>query len=127
MARREFTKKTQRQAWNRSGGACEGEGKLYGLGSGIRCGADMTRTGVRYDHIDPDANSKDNSLENCCACCPKCHDFKTRKRDVPMIAKTVRQQDRNHGIHKPRSRPMPGSRASRFKRKMNGEVVYRHA
>lgn len=127
MARNEFKKPTMRAAWKRSGERCEGDGELYGLDPNQRCNADLNRTGVRYDHIDPDANSKDNSLENCCACCPRCHDFKTRKFDVPRIAETVRQQDKHRGIRITRSRPMPGGRGSRLKRKFNGQVVPRHA
>jgi hypothetical protein len=47
---------------------------------------------VEYDHLILDANSKDNSLENCRAVCPKCHAWKTANRDTPTAAKTVRQQ-----------------------------------
>lgn len=113
MSRKEFTKKTQRAAWDRSGGACEADGAVYGLPSGVRCGTDMTRAGVRYDHIDPDANSKDNDLDNCCACCPKCHAWKTENRDAPLIAKTNHQQDKARSIkdpHKSRGfrKPPPG-------------------
>lgn len=125
MARNEFAKKTQRAALLRSGGACEADGDIYGLGHGVRCGADMTRTGAEFDHINPDANSKDNSLENCAAVCPKCHLWKTVHRDRPLIAKTNHQQDKARGI-KPRGhRPMAGSRDSKFKRKMNGQVERR--
>lgn len=105
MSRNEFTKPTMREAKRRSGDRCEAYGVLYGLPAGQRCNADMNRTGFRYDHIDPDANSKDNSLENCCVCCPKCHDWKTTKRDIPMIAKTLRMQDKRNSIKKPSSWP----------------------
>jgi hypothetical protein len=125
MARNEFSKATQRAAWKRSGGACEAEGALFGMGRDVRCGADMTRVGVRYDHVNPDANSKDNSLENCCACCPRCHDYKTRHRDMPLIAKTQRQQDRANGIARCPSRIMPGNRNSKFKRRVGGWLELR--
>lgn len=104
MSRKEFTKATKRAAWERSGGACEADGKLYGLGTGVRCGADMTRTGVHYDHINPDAHSKDNSLENCAAVCPPCHRYKTKKHDKPSINKGKRQKDRNIGIKRGKGR-----------------------
>lgn len=107
MSRKEFTKKTQRAAWTRSGERCEATGDIYGLPAGQRCGADLTRTGVHYDHIDPDANSKDNSLDNCCACCPSCHGWKTSNRDRPLIAKTNHQQDKVRGIKKPKGRGFP--------------------
>lgn len=98
MSRKEFTKATKRAAWARSGERCEAEGDLYGWQPGQRCGADLNRTGVEYDHIDLDANSKDNSLANCAAVCPSCHRFKTTTHDTPKAAKTLRQQDRDRGI-----------------------------
>jgi cytochrome c553 len=101
VSRREFTNPTKRAAWDRSGGLCEASGDLYGFPPGVRCNANLN-LGVEYDHIDPDANSKDNSLENCCAVCSKCHHWKTNKRDKPLIAKTDRQQDAARNIRGPK-------------------------
>jgi hypothetical protein len=120
MSRREFTVKTKEDAWERSGGLCEADGALYGLPADSRCSADMRRVGVRYDHIDPDANSKDNSLENCCACCPRCHDWKTRNIDMPRLADTVRQQKRAHGIKVRKGQPLAGTVASGWRKPMFG-------
>lgn len=92
MARREFTSKTRKEALKRSGMRCEATGDWYGLPSGQRCASDLAR-GVEYDHLILDANSKDNSLANCRAVCPKCHAWKTANRDTPTAAKTVRQQN----------------------------------
>jgi hypothetical protein len=97
MARREFTKKTQRLALDRSGLRCEGVGAMYGLAPGTRCNADISKS-KEFDHIILDANSKDNSLENCAAVCIPCHKIKTTKHDIPMAAKTVRMQDKARGI-----------------------------
>lgn len=108
MARKEFAKKTKREAYARSNGRCEAEGDAYGHDAGVRCNAILARSGVHYDHVDPDANSKDNSLENCCACCPRCHDWKTSHRDRPLIAKTNHQADMARGIEK-----KPGGRKLR--------------
>lgn len=91
--RREFSKPTKRDALKRSGLLCEAVGAMYGLPAGKRCNAPLS-TGVQYDHIVLDANSKDNSLENCAAVCIKCHSWKTAKHDTPMAAKTVRMQDK---------------------------------
>ncbi len=88
MARREFTSKTRKQALKRSGGICEAQGSWYGLDG--RCSNSLAY-GVEYDHIILDANSKDNSLENCAAVCIRCHDHKTRHHDTPLAAKTVAQ------------------------------------
>lgn len=120
MSRREFTKKTKREALQRSGGHCEGMGGWYGLVGTERCNVPLSY-GVEFDHIDLDANSKDNGLSNCAAVCPKCHSYKTRNRDIPIAAKTLRQQDKARGVKKPKS----NLSASRFKRRMDGTVVRR--
>lgn len=90
MSRREFTTKTRKEALKRSAKRCEAVGSWYGLPEGMRCTADLA-LGVQYDHLILDANSKDNSLDNCRAVCPKCHGWKTANRDTPTAAKTVRQ------------------------------------
>lgn len=97
MARREFTKVTKRAALARSEGRCEGVGAWYNLAPGCRCNAPLA-AGVEFDHIDLDANSHDNSLENCAAVCIPCHKFKSAKIDTPKAAKTLRQQDKDRGI-----------------------------
>lgn len=124
MSRNEFTAQTKRDAWTRSGEVCEAQGAIYGLASGVRCTADLN-LGVHYDHVDPDANSKDASLANCCACCPKCHRWKTSHRDAPLIAKTNHQQDMAQGIKSRSRQPMPGSRDSGWRKPMNGPAVRR--
>lgn len=112
MARRaEFTGKVRKQALKRSGMKCEAIGKWYGLPAGTRCGADLAY-GVEYDHIILDANSKDNSLENCAAVCIKCHRYKSARHDTPVAAKTVRQQ--NLGL---KTKPKAKINSSGFPRK----------
>lgn len=123
MTRANFTRKTKREALERSGGLCEARGRLYNLNLGVRCNLPLSN-GVEFDHIILDANSKDNSLRNCFAICIPCHRWKTAKHDIPLAAKTLRQQDTHKGIRKS-SQPMPGSKASGWKKKMNGEVVRR--
>lgn len=88
--RKEFGTKVRKQALARSGKVCEAVGAWYGLPADQRCTRDLSY-GVEYDHYILDANSKDNSLGNCRAVCPKCHDWKTRNRDTPLAAKTVAQ------------------------------------
>lgn len=89
--RKEFSTKTRKEALKRSGLICEAVGSWYGLPDTVRC-INNLGSGVEYDHYILDANSKDNSLDNCRAVCPRCHDWKTRHRDTPTAAKTVRQQ-----------------------------------
>ena len=95
--RAEFKRQTKRDALRRSGGKCEAFGMPYGLEPGMRCGADLGY-GVEFDHWDLDANSHDNSIENCVAACKRCHAWKTQHVDIPKAAKTVRQRDKNDGI-----------------------------
>lgn len=88
--RKEFTAKTRKAALLRSAMVCEAIGAWYGLDAGQRCSNDLAY-GVQYDHYILDANSKDNSLENCRSVCPKCHAWKTANHDTPTAAKTVAQ------------------------------------
>lgn len=123
MSRREFTKPTKREALKRSGMLCEAIGEWYGLEPGHRCNAPLSH-GVEFDHIDLDANSKDNSLANCAAVCPACHSYKTRFHDTPLAAKTLRQQDKALGIKRHRS-TFATSRSGPFKQKIGGQIVPR--
>lgn len=101
MSRRDFTKPVKRAALTRSEGRCEAVGAWYNLAPGCRCNAPLA-AGVEFDHIDLDANSHDNSLENCAAVCVPCHKFKTAKIDTPKAAKTLRQQDKARGVARPK-------------------------
>ena len=118
MSRREFTKATKRAALERSGGDCEAVGVWYGLPVRKRCSFDLG-FGVEFDHIDLDANSRDNSLSNCAAVCIQCHRWKTTHRDIPLAAKTLRQQDKHLGIKGPK-RPWPSRKFSQNRRPASG-------
>lgn len=120
----EFSKETKRAALKRSGGRCEGSGPRYGLQTGDRCNLFLAN-GVIFDHDDPEANSKNASLENCRCICPTCNRFKTDKIDIPTIAKTVRQQDKDNGIRNRKGAPMMGTRDSGWKKHMDGSVTRR--
>lgn len=114
--RREFATKTRKAALKRSGLVCEAVGDWYGLPTGERCTANLG-DGVEYDHLILDANSKDNSLENCRAVCPRCHRWKTTHRDTPTAAKTVRQQFmgmKTRPKAKVAARPKPAPKSTRI-------------
>jgi len=119
----EFSKETKRAALKRSGGLCEASGKRYGLEDGQRCNAPLSK-GVIFDHDDPEANSKNATLENCRAICPVCDRYKTFLIDIPMIAKTVRMQDKHNGI-KRQGPALMGTKASGWRKRMNGQVERR--
>lgn len=112
MPRKEFSRKTRAQAFERCGGHCEG------------CGAKLKVGEAEYDHTLPDALGGDNSLENCTVFCSVCHKPKT-KQDIQRIRKADRVRDKHTNAVKPSSRPLPGGKKSKWKRKMNGEVVRR--
>lgn len=100
--RPEFSKKTKRQALERSQMRCEAVGSLYGLNKSQRCSTPLCN-GVEFDHELAASNGGDNSLENCVSVCPHCHRYKTTKFDIPRAAKTVRLSDKAKGIVRPKS------------------------
>ena len=100
MSRSEFSKPTKREALKRSGGMCEAVGQLYGRPFGQRCNAPLSR-GVEFDHFPIAATEPDcTGLDNCVACCPSCHRWKTSHYDVPAQAKSKRVSDKHLGIRK---------------------------
>jgi len=121
MSRREFSKQIKRDAFLRANGRCEG--MIDAPHGRVRCPVKLTVGKYHYDHDIPDGLGGEPILENCVVLCVPCHKEKTGKRDVPAIAKTKRIQDREMGIRKP-SR-FAGSRDSKFKKKISGEVVLR--
>ena len=110
--RREFPARIKVAAFQRAQGACEG------------CGARLSVGKYHYDHDTPDGLGGAPTLENCKVLCTVCHSTKTRTGDVPAIAKAKRREARHLGA-RVSARPMPGSRASKWKRKMDGTVVRR--
>lgn len=113
----EFSQKTRLAVWDRCGGHCE------------RCGRKIVgKLKPEYDHIVPKNRGGDNTLENCACLCNECHDLKTFKPidgDVPQYAKSERIRKRAAGVARAPSRPIPGSRRSRLKKKVNGQVEWR--
>ncbi len=105
MSRLEFTSKTMREAWSRSGGICECH-LVPMLKRPKGCGAKLTDGNVRYEHIIPDNFRPDNSLSNCAALSKTCWREKTSTYDLPTIAKAKRVGDRAKGIRKQTSRPL---------------------
>lgn len=118
-----FTKSQRKELYRRAEGQCEGIGPKYGLPEGVRC---MTMLGSMWqaDHDEPDACGGKTSIENGVALCAACHAYKTGKGDIPRIAKNRRVEEKSQGLRVSRN-PMPGSRASGWKRRMNGAVERR--
>src|SRR5690349_6410298 len=108
--RREFSKRTKLEAWQRAEGHCEA------------CGIKLDGKRVEYDHVIADGLGGGPTLENCRVLCPPCHRSKSRK-DAPQIAKTNRLRAREAGIRK--KSKFRCSRDSRFKKRIDGSVVER--
>lgn len=121
--RQEFSRRTRREALERSGGLCEASGERYGLPKDKRCNWDLGY-GVEFDHDLECADGGDNSLENCRAVCPRCHVNKTG-RSKGEREHHNRTRDKHDGTWKRKSRPMPGTKASGLRKRMNGKVERR--
>lgn len=87
MSRREFSKPVKREALRRAAGKCEN----------VKCGA-LFGVKFHFDHDIADGLGGDPTLENCKVLCHVCHDDKTRKHDIPLIAKVKRISDKHNGI-----------------------------
>jgi 5-methylcytosine-specific restriction endonuclease McrA len=109
--RREFPAKVKLAAWKRCEGNCE------------QCGQKILGRG-QYDHDKPDGLGGEPTLENCRVLCSPCHRDKTHEIDRPIMAKADAQMKAAAGIKTTRN-PIPGSKASGWKRKLNGEVERR--
>jgi 5-methylcytosine-specific restriction enzyme A len=109
--RTEFSKKVKVAAFERSQGHCE------------CCTARLWAGKVHYDHRIPDAQGGEPTLENCQVLCVPCHTVKTAK-DAADTAKAKRREARHIGAHRS-ARPMPGSKASGLRKRMNGKVEKR--
>jgi 5-methylcytosine-specific restriction protein A len=109
MSRREFPKQVKRDALKRAAKCCEACGFPFGVK-------------FHFDHDIADGLGGEPTLDNCKVLCHACHADKTTKHDVPLIAKVKRINDKHNGIRTTTSRPMPGSRASGLRKRMNGTV-----
>ena len=89
------------------------------------CGQKIDGTRERWDaeHIIPYALTNDDSDDNLAPAHIACHATKT-PQDVAQIAKAKRVNRKHTGAHRPKS-TLPGSKDSKWKRKIGGEVVPR--
>lgn len=109
--RREFSKPVMRDAFARANGKCE------------HCTRKLYTGDIHYDHRIPDAMGGEPTLANCQVLCRSCHLLKTTQADVPAIAKAKRIEAKHLGIKKRST--FACSRESKFRKKINGEVVLR--
>ena len=89
-----------------------------------KCRIDPIRTRWRADHIRRHAEGGEDTKENLWPICEACDlQFKAPK-DATEVAKGKRVKDRHYGIKKA-SRPMPGSKASGWKKTFSNGWVRR--
>jgi 5-methylcytosine-specific restriction endonuclease McrA len=113
--RQEFSAAVKREAAARSGGLCESHRipAKYGLVSG--CGS----AARDFDHIQPDAEGGEPTLDNCAHICKPCHSLKTIM-DKAIAAKINRQAGRK-GQQARRDRAKAEGKQSRWaSRKLDG-------
>lgn len=109
---RSFPKKVKVAAWKRANGQCEGcHGKLY-------------PGKFEYHHDKEFTFGGESALENCVVLCVACHDKITYSR-AKDVAKSNAVRNKHAGIKKTQARPLMGTKASGWKRKMDGTWVRR--
>lgn len=123
--RLEFNAPVKRDALKRANGICECH-RLNGIAGfdGKGCDQPLGPANTFFEHIICDGLRKDNSLENAAVLTKTCWARKT-KWDLTTVSTAKRKADRNDGIRTRKGPPMPGSKASGFRRRMNGTVERR--
>jgi 5-methylcytosine-specific restriction protein A len=115
--RQNFSTKTKLAEWEAAGGCCRDCRAMI-----------ITADAGEYDHIVPTSVGGDASLKNCKLLCVRCHKKKT-KRDRREIDKTRRilkllaEPKKRKRIWP--SRPLPGTRASGVRIRMDRTVERR--
>lgn len=109
--RKEFTPKTKAAALARAGGFCE-----------CGCGEPLSHP-VEYDHIVEAFFGGGNDLDNCAVLNRACHLEKTKER-MKAVSKTRRLEKKRLGIEKKKAK-LPGSKATKWRKKLNGQVEKR--
>lgn len=118
MARREFTKAVKLAVLKR---CMDDAGHIWCE----RCrGKIVGGNGPEYHHIKDAWVGGSNDPENCLLLCRKCHQTITSKETVPQVAKTKRIANKRANI-KPKGRPLPGTKASGLRKRMDGTVERR--
>lgn len=77
-----------------------------------------------FDHIVALVNGGENREGNIRAVCAACHVIKT-KEDVSLKSVTYRKRSKHFGFEK-KKRLIPGSKATRWKKTVSGEVFLRN-
>lgn len=101
--------------------------RVFDRFSGIcpKCSRKLRTGHFDYDHIVSLANGGRHAEFNLQPLCTSpCHSTKT-KQDVAEKSRTYERRKSYVGLRKPKGQPMPGTKASGWKKKISGEVVRR--
>lgn len=120
--RREFPQSVRKLAFAR----CCKNGTMPGIPQCENCGNELRSGNVEYEHLDADGLGGEPTLENCGVWCRvPCSKDKTFKHDNPRMQKADRVLKTAFDLKPRKSRPMPGSKASGIKKRMDGTVERR--
>lgn len=119
----EFDADTRKAALARSGGRCEGVINS----AGERCPMIFNAANPpEFDHVTEAWEGGDASLANCQVLGKKCCHVAKTGASHTRRTKADRQSEEGHWLKRgTKKRPFAGARASRFKRKLNGEIIMR--
>ena len=126
--RREFSKATQRLAYQR---CCDGNGVprcesiLVPSIADLGCNRVLRQGDFHYHHIFAAALGGSNDLENVAVLCKTCHAITSAVNEAKVIAQDRRVCDLARGIKDPWRRRLPGARDSEIRMKIGGGVVDR--
>lgn len=98
------------------------QGGICACGCGTKLGE--YGEGIEFDHRQALILGGENREGNLRALRPMCHKGKTRA-DVAQKSKEARKRNKGYGFKKTVTRPMPGSRKSPLKKRVDGSVVRR--
>ncbi len=113
MTRRSLTRNQRVRVFDEANGVC------HICGQKITVGQEW-----EVEHIIPIGLTGSDKPENMHPAHIKCHKSKTRA-DKKQIAKAVRQRANHLGVKRKQGRPMAGTVASGWKKKMDGTAVRR--
>jgi hypothetical protein len=113
--RREFPQSVRKAAFAR---CCDAKG----IPHCENCGNELVSGNIEYEHLDADGLGGEPTLQNCGVWCRRpCSLKKTVKQDNPRMQKADRVLKSAYGLQA-KGRPMPGSKASGIRKRMNGQV-----
>lgn len=116
-ARRRISAKERLAIFASAGGCCHW----------CRLKIDAGRERWDVDHVVALGLGGEDGGENLQPIHEACHRTKTGGGDAPAIAKAKRQEQRTTGVKRQPQATIPGSRATRWKRKIDGTVVRRRS